>query len=339
MRITDALMARLGYVKLERYGLAMTPQGRIVTTQGSILDDGSGGRVVGWERGDLAALSLSELPIGKAKEAPAAIPQPPMAFAPTMPMAPVTPVAKPVAPPPTPAPAPQPPVQVAKLALEGITQFSTPAFPPKASDGDDEQDDEDWDWQMAVARARAVADEAEAAVKAKPPAPIVPATKITAPPAPPVAALVAPTGVKVTPPPTPSRSSKMAAPVIRDSSMVNPALKAPTKSNVVALPPRRAARGTGPQAPEEAQTNKVALVPAPPPAPPSVQVQRPMPLPPPTEDTTRAKAAPPRRRGPAPAATFARIEPMPVEDTRPETRTEIKPAPLPRITSRFAAGS
>lgn len=338
----DSLMTRLGYVKLGRYGLALTPQGRIISTQPSILDDGSGGRIVGWQRGDLAEMELATLPVGKAPAAPPPIPVAPVrTFAHTVPVA-VVPAPRAVTPvvvAPTPAP-----VQVAKLALAGIAQFSAPMMPPSPQQSDDvagEADDDDWDWQMAVARARAAADEVEAAVIAKP-APR--AIAVTPPPAP----LTAPTGTRVSPPPMPVRAPKMVAPVIRDSSMVPS--RAPAKpaapANVVPLrqastapsskpaplPPRRAARGTG-QVSDDPATAKVAIAPAPAR---SASPSRPMPLAPPTEDTG-IRPAPVRRAGPAPAASFPRIEPMPVEDTRPDTRTEIKPAPLPRFSTRFAA--
>lgn len=324
MSIADSIMARMGYVKLGNYGLALTPQGRIITTQPAILDDGSGGRIVGWARGDLAELSLATLPVGKAPAPPAAIPDAPaIAFAPTVPM---TPVSRP-APPPI-------PVQVAKT-LDAVAQFSTPSMPPAPVNTSDEYEDEDddWDWQMAVARARAAADEVQAVV-AKPPAP-APMPRPSAPQAP---ALVAPTGVKVTPPPMPQRAPRMTAPVIRDSSMV--AARPPAKPTVAPLhaapaplPPRRAARGTGQLAGDV--TAKVAVAPVPRPAP-----QRPMPLPAGEDTRTRTPAAPPtaaRRPGPAPAPSFDRIEAAPVEDTRVDTRTEIKPAPLPRFSTRFAA--
>ncbi|MCB9573299.1 MAG: hypothetical protein H6709_14555, partial [Kofleriaceae bacterium] len=58
MSILDALLARLGYVKLGRYGLALTPEGRIVTLRGLVLDDGYGTHVVGWRDQDLAPADL-----------------------------------------------------------------------------------------------------------------------------------------------------------------------------------------------------------------------------------------------------------------------------------------
>ncbi len=52
MALFDDLMAQAGYVQLSRYGLKLTPDGRIVQTSPRVLPllDGSGGcRVVGWQ--------------------------------------------------------------------------------------------------------------------------------------------------------------------------------------------------------------------------------------------------------------------------------------------------
>src|SRR6185312_4149149 len=63
------LLARMGYVKLDRYGLLLTSEGRILSSRPAVLDDGLGGRIVGWEEGDLAAMELERwapmLPAGK----------------------------------------------------------------------------------------------------------------------------------------------------------------------------------------------------------------------------------------------------------------------------------
>ena len=52
------LLGKLGYAKLDRYGLLLTAEGRVLSQRPSVLDDGLGGRIVGWEDGDLAAMEL-----------------------------------------------------------------------------------------------------------------------------------------------------------------------------------------------------------------------------------------------------------------------------------------
>src|SRR5215207_3090812 len=66
----DALLKRFGFVKLTRYGLVLTPEGRIMSLRPAVLDDGLGGRIVGWADGDLAAMELQKWE--PARPAPAA---------------------------------------------------------------------------------------------------------------------------------------------------------------------------------------------------------------------------------------------------------------------------
>ena len=42
----------------DRYGLVLTPDGRILSMRPAVLDDGLGGKIVGWHDGDLAAMEL-----------------------------------------------------------------------------------------------------------------------------------------------------------------------------------------------------------------------------------------------------------------------------------------
>ncbi len=120
-------LARLGFVRLGKYGLVLTPDDRIMSTRPAVLDDGLGGKIVGWDDGDLAAMELERWqPIGMASTKPApakiiALPPPPP---------PKT--SRVMAAPPVPAP-----VQVA------------PAAPTE---------DDEWEWEIAVAKARAAAD-------------------------------------------------------------------------------------------------------------------------------------------------------------------------------------
>src|SRR5437868_6310463 len=52
------LLQRWGFVQLGRFGLELTPEGRILSRRAMVLDDGEGGRVVGWEDADLAVSEL-----------------------------------------------------------------------------------------------------------------------------------------------------------------------------------------------------------------------------------------------------------------------------------------
>jgi hypothetical protein len=58
MPAIESLLRRWGFVKLRSFGLVLTPEGRIVSLRPTLLDDGSGGRVVGWKDNDLAAMEL-----------------------------------------------------------------------------------------------------------------------------------------------------------------------------------------------------------------------------------------------------------------------------------------
>lgn len=60
MPAIDRLLRRFGFVKLSRYGLVLTPEGRIMSLRPAVLEDGLGGRIVGWSDGDLAAMELQK---------------------------------------------------------------------------------------------------------------------------------------------------------------------------------------------------------------------------------------------------------------------------------------
>lgn len=127
------LLRRLGYVKLDQYGLVLTPEDRVMATRPTVLDDGLGGKIVGWVEGDLAAMELeSWAPMGSKAAKPAPPPLPPIIRP-----APKQAVATPVATPP-------------------VTQDSP---------FDEPQTEDDWEWTIAVARARAAADDAEVAAQ------------------------------------------------------------------------------------------------------------------------------------------------------------------------------
>ena len=147
------LLARLGLVRIADYGLVLTPDNRILSTRPAVLDDGLGGKIVGWDEGDLAAMELERWqPIGVPgvagpKPSPAkliALPPPPPKMAKVLPgispVAGVQAVAAVQAPVAAPLPAliaPPAPVQVAPAAAT---------------------EDDDWEWEIAVAKARAEAD-------------------------------------------------------------------------------------------------------------------------------------------------------------------------------------
>ncbi len=67
MGAIDNFLKRRGYAKLDRYGLVLTPDERVLSTRPAVLDDGLGGKIVGWADGDLATMELD-------RWAPAAMP-------------------------------------------------------------------------------------------------------------------------------------------------------------------------------------------------------------------------------------------------------------------------
>jgi hypothetical protein len=143
------LMKRLGFVKLDRYGLVLTPEGRIMSLRPTVLDDGLGGKVVGWQEGDLAAMELD----------------PWEPFRPASQRAVASRVAITMLPARVPAPFPAPlpaPVPVA-VAPEPVVE------------------EDEWEWEIAIARARVAADEVQTTVAALTPR----RTKPTPPPLPP----------------------------------------------------------------------------------------------------------------------------------------------------------
>jgi hypothetical protein len=75
MPAIQQLLQRWGFVKLRRYGLELTSDGRILSTRPAVLDDGTGGRVVGWQDGDVSIWKLSRWSSGVG-ETPAALAAP-----------------------------------------------------------------------------------------------------------------------------------------------------------------------------------------------------------------------------------------------------------------------
>jgi hypothetical protein len=58
MGVIDKLAKKLGFVRPGRYGLVHTPDDRILSMRPTVLDDGIGGKIVGWLESDLAAMEL-----------------------------------------------------------------------------------------------------------------------------------------------------------------------------------------------------------------------------------------------------------------------------------------
>ena len=160
----ENFLKRRGYARLDRYGLILTPEGRVLSTRPAVLDDGLGNRIVGWLEGDLAAMELDHHGAPKKQDAPKpiALPKPPPAKpVAAKPVAPKPPAAKPVAPKPVAAapaapPAPRPLPGVAPIAV-------APAPVPPAVAPGPQVDEDEWEWEIAMARARAAAEDVEEA--------------------------------------------------------------------------------------------------------------------------------------------------------------------------------
>jgi hypothetical protein len=126
------LLERWGFVRLRDFGLALTPDRRVIATR-PILDDGHGGQIVGWEANDLAAAELAPWkPEGAAK-----------------------PIKRPLIRPPVPRPIVAAPAVVAAPAAPIVPVVEDVVRRPNS------EAESEWDWEIAMARARAVADEIE----------------------------------------------------------------------------------------------------------------------------------------------------------------------------------
>jgi hypothetical protein len=152
----DNLFRRLGYAKLDRYGLVLTGDDRVLATRPHILDDGFGGKIVGWADDDMAAMELDHW--GKPKPAPAkrlagkkVVQPPPRPPARTTVQTPVV-TAAPAYVAPAPVIVAPPPAYVAPAPV-----VVAPPAPVVAAEP--ETEDDDWEWVIAIARARATAEE------------------------------------------------------------------------------------------------------------------------------------------------------------------------------------
>jgi hypothetical protein len=151
------LLERLGLVKLDRYGLLLTPDGRIMASRPAILDDGLGGRIVGWLDEDLAAMELEKWERAQPARKPASVAR----VAP-----PVAPMTAPARPPVPQAPMVAPAGKLPGIATAPVAAPVAPAMVPAPRPPPEPPEDEDWEWTIAMARARAAADDTEQAVAA-----------------------------------------------------------------------------------------------------------------------------------------------------------------------------
>jgi hypothetical protein len=173
MAAISSLFRRLGFVRLDDYGLILTPEGRVLSTRPAVLDDGLGGKIVGWREGDLAAMELEHWePSGRrAPASPRALPpRPPVVARTIAPAAPVAPAPTPIAATNVPAPVALPglvPVAPAPAVEARVAPAPVVAAEPVA-------EDDEWEWEIAMARARAAAEWAEeAAAVASNPATVI----------------------------------------------------------------------------------------------------------------------------------------------------------------------
>ncbi|MGE0867145.1 MAG: hypothetical protein AB7P03_01190 [Kofleriaceae bacterium] len=181
-------------MRLSQYGLTLTPENRILSLRPTVLTDGLGARIVGWEDGDLAAMELerwapdgASQPAGPRRTAPplpAVMPSatPPVAFASVAPVAPVAvaPVASPAASAPpvrvvaAPRPLPGlPPIDEATptAPMAPVVAMPQPVMPRVVAAPlprivaeppvqapvvapDANVEEDDWEWTIALARAR-----------------------------------------------------------------------------------------------------------------------------------------------------------------------------------------
>ena len=183
----SSLLRRLGFVKLDTYGLVLTSEDRILSIRSTVLDDGLGQKIVGWQEGDLAAMELerwapTQLATRNATAKPVAIFNQ-VALAPTVPspaMPPPVPRAKPPTTPPAHTQPPLPGMTIAPVRPVAVAQplgtlapkQNRPPTPlpletlPMGRVADPTEVGEDeWEWEIAVARARAAAEWAEEAAQ------------------------------------------------------------------------------------------------------------------------------------------------------------------------------
>jgi hypothetical protein len=150
------LLQRWGFVKLGRYGLVLTPEGRILSMRPAVLDDGSGARIVGWQDSDLAETELRAWEPAK----PASV------------RAVASRVVMPQAAAPKSAASSTEIIAITESYVSSSVSASASAvMMPAAVAPEPMVDEDDWEWTIALARARVAAEEVEAAAAAGPPPP------------------------------------------------------------------------------------------------------------------------------------------------------------------------
>ncbi len=159
MPIIQHLLERLGFVKLGRYGLVLTPEGRILSLHPTVLDDGTGGRIVGWQDGDIASIELK-----------AWAPAPPTSVRSLASRVATPAIAAPEI---APSPIDTPAITAGSLRLPGPVAASA-AVMAVAVAPEPTVDEDDWEWTIALARSRVASEEAEAAALDGPPPPAPP---------------------------------------------------------------------------------------------------------------------------------------------------------------------
>jgi hypothetical protein len=180
----SSLMRRLGFVKLDAYGLLLTPEDRILSIRSTVLDDGLGQKIVGWQETDLAAMELERWTPQPASRNVAKPVINHVALAPTVPqpaMPPPLPRAKPPTTPPALTQRPLPGMTTAPARAVAVAQPLGTAAPKqkrpptpipletmpmgRVADPTEVGEDDEWEWEIAVARARAAAEWAEEAAQ------------------------------------------------------------------------------------------------------------------------------------------------------------------------------
>jgi hypothetical protein len=222
MGALDNFLRRFGYAKLDRYGLMLTGDDRVLSTRPAVLDDGLGGKIVGWLDDDLAAMELEH--IGAKKKKPTKLVAAPASLHKLPPAPPPMPIAAKVVAPAAKLPG-LPPVAVAPIAPPIAPE------PPKVAEEPELTEDE-WEWEIMMARARAAADEVQEAAANIATAATAPKRKATEPPARVMPKPVAPMSDRKTVIPVPTMSAALKPSDVRPYD--------PYKA------PRRLPRGTGP---------------------------------------------------------------------------------------------
>jgi hypothetical protein len=145
MPAIQQLLQRWGFVQLRRYGLELTSDRRILSTRPAVLDDGTGGRIVGWQDGDVSIWKLSRWSSARGVGSEVA--------------------SGGLAPPaPCPPPAAIPAIPDSSEASAGAapSRPSARVIPAEVA-GEPTVDEDDWEWTIALARARVAVEQAETA--------------------------------------------------------------------------------------------------------------------------------------------------------------------------------